>query len=274
MPDIKARLRKALGNLVEVPAGTARLGKGDGSGTIIANYQQRTVWYFDSVTSQTPSTAPLAQGLFLQAFNRAELEGTRIRLGYPPYKSNVLHILGFDSGEGLTAVGGITPNEQLLAKVITVDVGSLINFRVAPQSTPDLTVHVNPCYYLDSTGALNFFGGDDFDLTSLIGALSSGEHQMVLIALDNIVGGLVEFTSTAEAGGLADKDLFDSTTIVTDMTLDAGSIPLGAVHIYDGQTEVIEDDIYRTADPRVIFDATGGGGSSDSALFLAWRGFR
>lgn len=250
--EIARRFRAALNEIGIIPAGYARLGRGDTSGVILANLAQRRCYYFDGPTSQPTVTAKLAQDISISAINNSALEGTRVRLGYPPYDPKVLYIVGFDTGEGLDSVGGATPQEQLENKGLYPDVGSIQNLRIIAQETPDTTVFVNPTPYYDDTGAWSIFGGDTTDLSTEITALSSGEHQMAVICLDITTGDLVNVTSTAETGGVDDKDVFDWTTIY-DLALSTDYIPAGAVHLYEGQTEIVEADIYRSSDPRAIF---------------------
>lgn len=264
-------LTESLGRLGERTVGYARLGTGDGSGTIVADFAYRKVYYFDRDSSQVPAIAPLVQTINLISLNNPDLEGVRIRLGYPPYNPKVLHVLGLDTGEGLDSVAGITAEEQLTAKTLYPSVGNITNFRVSPQETPDTTVFVNASPYFDSLGNWSLWGGDSADLANAITALASGKHQMVLVCFDTVTAALVLLTNTASDGGQTDKDVFDWTTILS-ITIDVHYIPIGAVHIYFGQIVVTEDDIYRSADPRAAFGKQSGGLSYDDVVRHVWMG--
>lgn len=266
--DIAKQIRPALGQLGELPAGFARLGFGDGSGRIVADFSKRLVYYFGS--GQSTAAAPLARSESIVAYNNPSLEGMRVRLGYPNYDPTRLHIMGIDSGEGLDAVGGITPQEQLASGSLYPDVGRIINLRLAPNSPNDSSVFVNAGWYWNADGDPAWFGGDTFDLAADIAALD-GEHQMAVICLDLASGELKRVLSAAEAGDDDSKTLLDATT-AEDLSYGAADLPVGIVHLYDGQTAVVEADIYRDIDPRVLFTRPGaGGGSDDVALHIALR---
>ncbi len=247
--QLSKRMRSALGNVAEIPAGYARLGLGDHSGRIIADGSKRLAYIYDR---QTVSLVKVGQTISLQAINNANMEGVRVRLGYPPYAPGEMHILSLDSGEGLDAVGGALPDEQIISKALYPDVGSILNFRIAPNDPADTSVFVNGSPYRTGSGAWAYLGNSSFDLDTIISALSSGYHQMAVICLDTSAGDLTVVTNTSETGGAGDKQIFDMTTIAS-LTFAAAYIPIGAVHIYSGQTAVVEDDIYRTADPRTIY---------------------
>jgi len=261
--DIAKQIQPALGQLGERPAGYARLGRGDRSGVIVKDFAYRTVYYYNE--GQPTAFAPLSTNVNITAINNVGFEGVRVRLGYPNYNPSVLHVLGLDSGEGLDAVGGLTPAEQLVTKAQYPDVGSLINFRLSPNNPIDTTVFVNGGFYYDDTGALQYFGGDSIDLAATIAALASGEHQMAVIALNVSTGDLGIVVNTAATG--TDKELFDQVTII-DMTYDTYDLAKGAVHLYYGQTSVVEDDIYRLFDPRVLFTRPGAGGGGGGDILI------
>lgn len=260
---ITAQIHRALNNITTRPAGYGILGRGDSSGVIVADPNKRTV-YYQVASGQPPVTAPLVTTINILAINKPEMEGTRVLLGYPPAKPNVLHVVDFDYGQGLESVGGITPDEQYQAKAQYPDLGSMINLRIAPNNPTDTEVWINPGWYMDNNGNPAFWGGGSTTtLTAAIAALTSGQHQMAMIYIDAATNEPAILTNTADAGGAGDKQLFDTTTIV-DMAHSANEVPAGAVHLYYGQTVVVEADIYRTADPRVVFGTTGTAGSMSS----------
>lgn len=247
-------LRNNLQHVGEFPAGYARLGRGDGSGVIIADISRRLVYVFEAAW-QVPSAVPVAQAIDIRSLNNPALEGMRVRLGYPPYAPDRVHVLGFDAGEGMAAVGGLTPQEQLTAALAVPQVANIADFRIT--AIGGLVVRVNPGkYYQFSTGDWQYFGGDDITLSM---PATSGHHQMQVVCLDTETGELAVISNTSEAGTI--KAAFDLTTI-DGMTVPDGYLLCGAVHCVEGATELSEADIYRDADPRVVFTVGGAGGST------------
>lgn len=275
--ELTSRLNKALGRIGEIPAGYARLGKGDGSGAIISSSSDRTVYIYET---NLAGEVKLSQTINITAFsnldiNRITFEGLRVKLGYPPNDPTRLYVTSIESVEGMAALSGLTPTEQKAVAADYVDISRLLNFRLNPNDPQDLNIHVEPAPYYDLDGVWHWFGGDglDDDFTTTVAALS-GEHQMAVVYFDVTTGNLGFVTNTAEAGGAADKDIFDGTT-AEELTYAAGYILVGAVHLYDGQVEIAESDIYRAFDVRVIFPTptSGGGGTEDlTARKRSWMG--
>lgn len=256
--DTEAAIHRALGNVTTRPAGDGYLGKGDGSGVIVADISKRTLWV-QANKGEPPTPMPLVTEIDIRSFIgvRHELEGMRVTLGIPP-RQTVLYVTGYDQGEGLAAVGGITPSEQLASKAQFPDVGSIINFRLSPNNPADTEIYINPGWYKAADGLPAFWGGDSTVdlLTDAIAALSASEHQMAVVYIDNATGEPAIITNTAESGGINDKQVFDTTSIM-EMAHSAGEVLTGAVHLYYGQTTIAEDDIYRSSAPRLMFEATG-----------------
>lgn len=263
------QLAKDLGLLGEVVIGYARLGKGGDSKVTIADLAQRKIYYYDQNNSQVPAIAPVVESINILTLNSPALAGIRIRLGYPNYDHKRLYMLGFDTGEGLQFVGNLLPQEQQTAANMYPSIGQIVNLRMMPQDTPDTTVFINPSPFYDADGNWSFWGGESFDLADTIATLTSGQHLMAVVCLDVTMDDLTVLTNTASAGTVADKGLFDWTTIATDIAITADYVACGAVHLYEGQTEITEDDIYRSADPRAAFGkqiGSGGGGIVDSVV--------
>lgn len=253
--EIETRLGRAIGAVAEIPAGYALLGRGDGVGVIVSSFPNRTVYIFGT---NVAGEAKLAQNINITSFNntdvnRTRFEGLRVKLGYPNYDPLVLYVTAYDSGEGMTALNGMSLNEEQTANAQFPDVGKIINLRLSPNNPTDLNIFVGPSGYYDISGAWHWFGGDglDDDFTTDIAALS-GTHQMAVVYLNTATGNLGRVLSTAVAGGSADKDTLDAATIAA-LTFAAGYILCGAVHLYAGQTAIVEADIYRSNDPRVLF---------------------
>lgn len=240
-------LRKGLKHVGEFPAGYARLGKGDGTGVIVADVTRRLVYVFEAVGS-VPSAVPLDQGIDIRSLNNPTLEGFRVRLAYPSYAPDRVHVMGLDDGEGLQAVGGYTPQEQLTAALAVPQTANIADFRLSIVS--GLTVMVNPGkYYKRSDGDWQYFGGDTLALTM---PSTSGYHQMQVVYLDTETGALSTVANTAEVGN--NKDAFGYATIDA-LAIPDGALLTGAVHCVQGTTALAETDIYRGADPRVVFSA-------------------
>lgn len=248
--ELERRLGHAIGAVGEIGAGYALLGRGDGAGVIVSSFPNRTVYIFGS---NVAGEAKLAQGINLTAINKISLEGLRVKLGYPNYDPLVLYVTAYDSGEGVAALGGLSLNEQQQAAAQFPDVGRIVNGRLSPNNPTDLNIFVSPFPYYDLNGVWHSFGGDglDTDFTSDIAALSS-QHQMAVVYFDVSTGNLGRVLSTAVTGGVGDKDTLDATTIA-GLTFAAGYILVGTVHLYAAQTTIEETDIYRSADPRVIY---------------------
>lgn len=243
--DVYARAFKgALGAVGYIFAGYARLGRGDGSGVIIADLSRRLIWYYDN---QGAAVAPVDMGMNLVALNSAAMEGQRVRLGFPPYAPEILHVIGFDSGESIAAFGGVTPEEQLSAAVAAPSQP----LRIAAQNPADASVWVQSGAYL-AGGNWNWFSGGAIDVSAQIAALTSGQHQMGLVCLSGLTGALVVVTNTAVTG--SSKNEFDASTL-SAMLIPANYLPLGAVYLFYGQNEVREDttrnDFYREIETRV-----------------------
>lgn len=243
--DTYARaFRSALGQVGTIFSGYARLGRGDGSGTILADLSRRLVWYFDN---QGTAVAPVVMEMNLVALNSAAMEGQRVRLGFPPYAPETLHVIGFDSGESVAAFGGVTPEEQLSAAVAA----PAQPLRIAAQNPPDTSLWVQSGAYLGG-GRWNWFAGGSIDVSTQIAALTSGQHQMGMICLNGMTGALAVVTNTAVTG--SSKNEFDASTL-GGILIPANYLPLGAVYLFYGQAEVREDttrnDLYREIETRV-----------------------
>lgn len=265
--DIQGELRDALGNIGELPAGYAYLGRGDGSGTIVFNAARRLVYCFDGTTI---FVAPVVQGLHLPSLNVAQLEGVRVRLGYPSYDKKRLYITGFDTEQGVTAVGGILPGEQYNATTIYPSLGNIVNFRGVPTDPATTEIYVPGGAYYDANGNWDFFGGDETTtLTAAIAALTAGQHQMVVVCLNKSTGELVSFGNTAVTG--SDKDAFEALDIIDILEGLLGYDEVSAVHLYYGQNSIVEADFYRNIDPRVAFSDRFVLGSDDFEEMI-WLG--
>lgn len=243
--DTYARaFRSALGQVGTIFSGYARLGRGDGSGTILADLSRRLVWYYDN---QGTAVAPVVMEMNLVALNSAGLEGQRVRLGFPPYAAETLHIIGFDSGESIAAFGGVTPEEQMTAAIAAPPT----SLRIGANNPADTSIWVASGAYI-AGGRWKWWSGGSLDLSAQIAALTNGQHQMALICLDGLNESLTAVTNTAVTG--SSKNEFDTTTLAT-MLIPANYLPLGAIYLFYGQTEIREDttrvDIYREIETRV-----------------------
>lgn len=246
--ELKQRLGRAIGAVGEIPAGYAYLG--NSSRVIVSSFPNRTVYISGT---NLGAEAKLAQNISLLSINNTKYAGARVKLGYPNYDQQVLYVTAFDTGEGVSALNGLMPPEQHTQDAIYPDIGKILNGRLTVNNPTDLNIHVAPFAYYDLDGHWRSFGGDglDTDFTADIAALS-GEHQMAVVYYDVTTRNLGYLLSTAVTGGEADKDTLDASTI-EDLVSAAGYIFVGAVHLYDGQTTIEETDIYRTADPRVVY---------------------
>jgi len=242
---------QALGKVTTLPGGYARLGKGDGSGTILADAAARRVWIFDD---QSVSSVPIVAEMNLVAVNNPYMEGVRVRLGYPPYAPGVLHVIGYDAGEGLASLGGVTPEEQQSYQ----SVAPIAPLRAGANSTADTRIYVNSGAFVKN-GRWQYFGGELIDLATTIAALTVNQHQMAVVCLNTITTTLAVLTNTAVTG--SDKDIFDAGTL-GDILIPASYVVCGAVHLFYGQTAIREDstrqDFYRDFESRLLIGGVGG----------------
>lgn len=248
--ELRSAIRKALSKVGVIPAGYARLGKGDGTGTILRAIADRTC-YYHNWQGAIPSYAPLAQELNILSFNSPYLEGVRVRLGYPAYAPDVLHIVGIENGEGSQAVGGLMPHEQLTAMTLNINLSNLVPLRVGATIPSGLSVYINPGLYFDPlTPKHRMYGGGTLDLTSVISALTSNTHQMILIYLNRQTGVISYASSTAVSG--TSKEEFSAATYAAIAQYPPWQ-PLALIHCHNGQTTVEDTDFYRDIDPRPLF---------------------
>lgn len=250
--EMVSSLGTSFGRIGEIPAGEAYLGKGDGTTTVIADVTQRLVYTNDG---QTWTQTPLGQRVTITAVEGQA--GVRVRLARLPENPQRVFVAGFTESTVRQAFGGVLPGEQQGKAAFFPDVGRIKDFRIAPQNPTGLSVHVNGGAYYDSTGAWATFGGGDLDsdISTAVGALSSGQHQMGVVILVPSTGDLDLLTNTAATGGAGDKDIWDSTEVMSILSGQTDMLPCGTIHLYYGQTAVSEDDIYRQADPRVAFSS-------------------
>jgi hypothetical protein len=235
----------------------AYLGRGDGSGVIIAANapDPRSVWvYQDTVEGRKFFPAALGSGCGIPYEDNPAFEGTPVILGYPP-ASTVLTVLSQGGLEGGAASGGPNLIEQKIIHASYTTNSQMVPLRLDAYEVDGsytTLVHVAPAWYHDATGLdVTYFGGDTYDLAATIAALNAGEHQLALILLDTATGLLDLVTGTAAVG--TNKDAFSAGDI-DDLAYVTTKLPCGAVHLYYGQTEIVEADIYRgEADPRVFF---------------------
>lgn len=249
MTDLSSRFRKALGRIGELPAGQAYLGKGDGSGTIIADYVNRLAWYYGR--NQPPALARVPTSINIMSLNNSALEGLFVRIGYHPEAPERLHILGVDAGEGQQSLGGIMPAEQLQTAAMYPAASNLMPLRIAAEATPAKRIYVNPgAYWERGTGAWAWMAGGYYDATSAIAALTSGQHQFLLVCLNTADGSITGVLNTASTG--SEKSIFDAST-VSALTIASHYVPCGAAHLYYGQTTITEADLYRDVETRVLY---------------------
>lgn len=261
--ELSAAIRRTLGKVGAIPAGYARLGKGDGSGVILRAIEDRTCYYHEW-NGAIPSYAPLAQELNLMSFNSAYLEGVRIRMGYPSYAPDTLHILGIENGEGLKALGGLLPHEQFSAMGLNINLSNIVPLRCGATTPASTSIIINAGMYYDPvTPANRILGTTTFDLASAISSLSSGTHCMAVIYLNKSTGIISNLVSSAVLG--TDKSEFGGGTF-SSLILYPHWQALSLIHLYFGQTAITETDFYRDIDPRLLF------GSAISAPYVTVNG--
>jgi hypothetical protein len=227
----------------------AYLGKGDGSGEILATTAAypRSVWCYQNTTEgRTVFTAVLSAACGIPYQDNPAYEGSAITIGYAP-NSRVLMVVDSVRLEGGSSTGGTTLVEQQITNTTYVLQNRLMPLYLSPLG--GLTVYVNPSpYYQPSTGSWKYFPGGDYTV-SVPGA---GLHQITVVVLDTETGTLTSASNTAVTGTL--KDDFGYYTLQS-VTFSPEHLISGAVHAYNGQTAISETDIYRDVDGRVLWTA-------------------
>lgn len=187
--------------------------------------------------------------------------------GTLPEQPNLYQVLGWDR-EALEFVWGGAADVARHAAMhiweadyggddpVMVWTRAMMPFRCSPQPVPDLTVQIQgPEMYLWATSWMEWAGDDVVDLTAEVPGV--GLHRYCLVYIDGA-------TSTAQllsGGAIADIIPLTPASYPVPPT---GSIPVGLIYLYGGQTEIGEGDI---VDARVIV-STGPGGVSPGAHHL------
>lgn len=162
-------------------------------------------------------------------------------------------VMGAVTSEGMTATSGRSLIQEF-AQGVQYPVGAnLMDFRVMPGV--GLVVRVEQgTYYKPSTGGWQYWPGGEYDLTSMVGALTSGQHQMVVLGVDTEAGSLMVASATAETGN--DKAQWSGR--LGEVTIPARMLPGGAVWLYYGMNAIEESHIYRGVEEARWFMRTAG----------------
>lgn len=250
------QLGKALADVGFTKPQVVRLGYGDGSGRIVQNPVDRTVYTFTGDIGDNQreiGTAILSQSAGILLQDSKTLEGLYVEIAIPPGKSQP-HVTGMAGSTGLQAAGGKTQLEQILARAALPDLSKIATLRARPVAgANEITVDGVFVYVQPSTGLYQSFDGGTISLQSGIDALAIGEHQLTAVCLNPETGTLVTVSNAAAtaAGTLPSRAEF---SIGDVLGLDyLGYLPIIACYTYSGQTSISESDLYRQYDPRPLF---------------------
>lgn len=251
------QLGKALADVGFTKPQVVRLGYGDGSGRIVQNPVDRTVYTFTGDIGDNQreiGTAVLSQSAGILLQDSKTLEGLYVEIAIPPGKSQP-HVTGMAGSTGLQAAGGKTQLEQILARAALPDLSKIATLRARPVAgANEITVDGVFVYVQPSTGLYQSFDGGTISLQSGIDALAIGEHQLTAVCLNPETGTLITVSNTAAtaaSGSLPSRAEFNIGDV---LGLDyLGYLPIIACYTYSGQTSISESDLYRQYDPRPLF---------------------
>lgn len=169
------------------------------------------------------------------------------------------------------ATDGPTPAEGLANSAAFPDQSRIVLLRLRPSDAGGISVFVDvgpyAVAYEPTGGGEAFFTSQDFGFPDptddtifnpTASALSADEHRIVAIVLDPATGALVAVPGVAStaSGTLPQRDDFDQADYeAIDLT---GYYAAGYVYTYFGQEELVEDDILRLYDPRILMNKLGG----------------
>jgi len=235
-----------------------KLGKGDGTGTIVYSSSERLVHFFEGklggeIRSQGVALLPTGVGIPLR--NNKNNEGLDIQLRYAPGEQypEVFKLLK----DAYIGSDGRSPEEQDRDRGLTPALAQLdaMRLRVVPNSN---VVMVKGTYYYvrPSTGQWRTVTDPMLDLADDIDALTSGQHQLALVYFDAETGTLQRVLGSALTASVTppNRPEFKPYSI-TNLAVPVYAIPSMAVYLYYAQA-LAEADLYRAYDPRQLFQPT------------------
>lgn len=262
---LKGVFAKVVQATAETRPGEARLGRGDGSDTIINpdSVEAGGVWiYYESsdpegTTIQAVDTAILGEGLDHLYHDGIGLEGTLVKLAQPPGES-VLYVVRTDKLSAAQQYGATPLGKQAIqsaAQPALIDISSL---KAQWSDNDDLTLVVGDpqeaiTYINQVSGALSTFTVGEYDFTDIVTALGTGEHTFSILCIDSADGSLQPITlaaTTPPTGySVPYRAAFGPDDLAAVNVLAYASyIPVALVYSYNGQTagdplDILDQDV-------------------------------
>jgi len=235
-----------------------KLGKGDGTGTIVFSSSERLVHFFEGTLGgeiRSQGVALLPSGVGIPLRNSKNNEGLDIQLRYGPGEQypEVFKLLK----DAYIGSDGRSPEDQDRDRGLTPALAQLDTLRLRVVSNSNVVMVKGTYFYVrPSTGQWRTVTDSALDLDGDIDALTSGQHQLALVYFDAETGSLQRVLGTALTASATPPNRSEFKDYsVANLTLPAYAIPSMAVYLYYGQA-LAEADLYRAYDPRPLFQPT------------------
>jgi hypothetical protein len=191
----------------------ANLGYGDGNGTlIVTGGLPRQIWLHRVTTTERIIAVLPPNGIVPLRDGDADIEHIVVRIGKPPGIRNFKVVIDILTNEGLTAAGSLTPMEAFLYEAWWAKLNQIQPLRGRVTDPVSKSVAVDgPIWYIKpSTNTRQYISTLTIDLTAIIAALSSGQHQLGMLYLDKEAGTLniATLTAVTAAGSLPSRSEF------------------------------------------------------------------
>lgn len=228
---------------------------GDGDGNILVNnpLNPREVFYRTSLNENERGIATLHPSSGIPLDNASDFQNEECILAYPP-NSKEPHIMR-PADTGLRKTGGNTSYDQKLNSAAQPSVERITTFYALPTSPSSLFVQIiadPPLLYTDGLTQKYFFS-QILDLTSVQAALSSGQHRIILAALNPYTALITSVNGTAATADNTPPSRGEFTQSAIEALASMYYYPAAGIYLYYGQTGIEEADIYRNLDPRMLW---------------------
>lgn len=251
----------SLGQVGETGIMFARLGYGDGTGTIIANRATREVYYFLGAIGDDHreiGTAILTQNLVIPFLDLKSSEGLYIRLSYPPQDKSKRHITGLDPNRAFVVSNGSTPAEQIQQASQFPGSAQLNILRAAPTSPdPSMTINITGEAIYDSLdrqsqGIIQL--GPQYALQP--SDVPAAGYQRASLLVYNVISNIYILRAGSDSvNTLSPNTNYASVTPASILAIFpmSGDIPISYVYLWGEMAAISEPDFLRLYDPRRIY---------------------
>lgn len=243
---------------------------GDNSFTLIVpNGQPKEIYLRDADTNATivaylPPNFPSIMYRDGDSSN-ATIE---VRVGYPP-GSTQYTVMDNLTLAGQQAVGTLSNVEAFNYEAWWAQLNQITPLRARCTDPVSASVAVDgPLSPIQpSSGLPNNITTLTYSFTTLIAALTSGQHQFVKLYYDKeaLVLYVQAQTAVTAASSLPSRSEFSADDLA-GFTTDSTWIDIIPIYLYYGQTEIAEADFYRTLDLRPLFSGSGSGSTVEKIL--------